>query len=492
MKLIFNLKRLIKTSFVQPLLLVLATGLALNGWADAAVQEEQTPKAPASEINSQSPVAQDTGDAEQPKGRLPLDELRAFTEVMERIKKAYVEEVDDRTLLENAIQGMLSGLDPHSAYLKPDDFKELEENTSGEFGGLGIEVGMEDGFIKVVSPIDDTPASKAGVQAGDLIIKLDGVSVKGMSLGESVDKMRGKAGTPIKLTIVREGAEKPIEIALERAVIKVQSVKARQLEPGYGYIRVSQFQADTGNELVDTLKELKREQKEGKLHGLVLDLRNNPGGVLQAAVGVTDAFISEGLIVYTEGRIPNSELSFNATADDPSEGVPLVVLINGGSASASEIVAGALQDHKRAVLMGTESFGKGSVQTVLPLSVDSAKGLKLTTALYYTPNGRSIQAEGIKPDIVVQRAKVTPIDAPQQYKEADLQRHLGNGNKDDESNSKKAKSAKVEEEIAELLAQDYQLNQALNVLKGMHINAVTAVKPEAKKTAALKPMKTAP
>ncbi|WP_419832932.1 S41 family peptidase [Endozoicomonas atrinae] len=487
MNLIFNLNRLFKASS-----LVLATGLALNGWADTAGQGSEVSDTPASENNSQSAVAQDSGHAEQPKGKLPLDDLRAFTEVMERIKKAYVEEVDDRTLLENAIQGMLSGLDPHSAYLKPDDFKELEENTSGEFGGLGIEVGMEDGFIKVVSPIDDTPASKAGVQAGDLIIKLDDVSVKGMSLGESVDKMRGKAGTPIKLTIVREGEEKPLEIALERAVIKVQSVRAKHLEPGYGYIRVSQFQADTGNEVVDTLKALKKEQKDGKLQGLVLDLRNNPGGVLQAAVGVTDAFISEGLIVYTEGRIPNSELRFNASADDPSEGVPLVVLINGGSASASEIVAGALQDHKRAVLMGTESFGKGSVQTVLPLSVDSAKGLKLTTALYYTPNGRSIQAEGIKPDIVVQRAKVTPIDAPQQYKEADLQRHLSNGNKDDESNSKKARSSKTEKEIAELLAQDYQLNQALNVLKGMHINAVTAGKPEEKKTAALKPMKTAP
>ncbi len=488
MNLNFNLNRLFKASS-----LALATSLALTGWADSVSEEPQALEIPASGNASQS--VQVELDAEHPKeqkGRLPLDELRTFTEVMERIKKAYVEEVDDKTLLENAIQGMLSGLDPHSAYLKPDDFKELEENTSGEFGGLGIEVGMEDGFIKVVSPIDDTPASKAGIQAGDLIIKLDDISVKGMSLGDSVDKMRGKAGTPIKLTIVREGEEKLLDVSLERAVIKVQSVKAKTLEPGYGYIRVSQFQADTGKELVDTLNELKKKQKGDKLHGLVLDLRNNPGGVLQAAVGVTDAFISEGLIVYTEGRIPNSELRFNATADDPSQGVPLVVLINGGSASASEIVAGALQDHKRAVMMGTESFGKGSVQTVLPLSVDSEKGLKLTTALYYTPNGRSIQAEGIKPDIVVHRAKVTPIDAPQQYKEADLQRHLSNGNKDETSSGKKANSSKAEKEVAELLAQDYQLNQALNVLKGMHINAVTAGKVDEKKTAALKPMKTAP
>ncbi|MFK0571481.1 S41 family peptidase [Endozoicomonas sp.] len=501
MNLTFNLNRLFKASFFgPPTLLALATSLALTGWAaDPVGQEPQTLDIPASGNTSQAPVELEAEpaieQAEDTKGRLPLDELRAFTEVMERIKKAYVEEVDDKTLFDNAIQGMLSGLDPHSAYLKPDDFQELEENTSGEFGGLGIEVGMEDGFIKVVSPIDDTPASKAGVQAGDLIIKLDDASVKGLTLSDSVDKMRGKAGTPIKLTIVREGEGKPLEISLERAVIKVQSVRVKNLEPGYGYIRVSQFQADTGKELVDTLNELKKEQENGKLNGLVLDLRNNPGGVLQAAVGVTDAFISEGLIVYTKGRIPSSEMKFNATADDPSQGVPLVVLINGGSASASEIVAGALQDHNRAVLMGTESFGKGSVQTVLPLSVDSAKGLKLTTALYYTPKGRSIQAEGIKPDIVVQRAKVTPIDAPQQYKEADLQRHLGNGNKegnDGVSGKNNAAADKAAKEIADLLAQDYQLNQALNVLKGMHINAVTAGKSEEKKTAALKLVESKP
>lgn len=498
MNLTFNFNRLFKVSLAQSALLALATSLALTGWADSVSQEPQALDIPTSGKTSQAPVELEaelsTEQTEDIKGRLPLDELRAFTEVMERIKKAYVEEVDDKTLLENAIQGMLSGLDPHSAYLKPDDFRELEENTSGEFGGLGIEVSLEDGFIKVVSPIDDTPASKAGVQAGDLIIKLDDVSVKGLTLSDSVDKMRGKAGTPIKLTIVREGEEKPLEISLERAVIKVQSVRAKNLEPGYGYIRVSQFQADTGKELVDTLNELKKEQKHGKLHGLVLDLRNNPGGVLQAAVGVTDAFISDGLIVYTKGRIPHSELKFNATADDPSQGVPLVVLINGGSASASEIVAGALQDHNRAVLMGTESFGKGSVQTVLPLSVDSAKGLKLTTALYYTPNGRSIQAEGIKPDIEVQRAKVTPIDTSQRYKEADLQRHLSNGNKEESEplSTKKSEGRKTEKDVVDMLAQDYQLSQALNVLKGMHINAVTTGKSEEKKTAALKPMKTTP
>ncbi len=471
----FNLNRLFTVPTMALAASALATTLSLNSWAEGSADVTETA------------VVEQKQKTAAPKGRLPLDELRTFTEVMERIKKAYVEEVDDKTLLENAIQGMLSGLDPHSAYLKPDDFKELEENTSGEFGGLGIEVGMEDGFIKVVSPIDDTPAARAGVQAGDLIIKLDEESVKGMKLSDSVEKMRGKAGTPITLTIVRDGEEKPLEISLKRAVIKVQSVKAKNLEPGYGYIRISQFQADTGKELVAKLNSLKKDLGEDELNGLVLDLRNNPGGVLQAAVGVTDAFISDGLIVYTEGRIPNSELRFNATANDPSQGVPLVVLINGGSASASEIVAGALQDHNRAVLLGTESFGKGSVQTVLPLSVDSAKGLKLTTALYYTPKGRSIQAEGIKPDIVVQRSTVTPIDAPQRYKEADLQRHLSNGNKNDNGTAGKKDSGaiKAAQEIADMLANDFQLNQALNVLKGMHINRITTQKNADLQTAAL-------
>ncbi|MGI9275065.1 MAG: S41 family peptidase [Endozoicomonas sp.] len=456
MTMTFRFNRLLKAG-----VLALVTGYAVPGLTAPVGQEEKAPvPAKPAEV---SPQQEKAAKADK-KGRLPLEELRTFTEVMQRIKTAYVEEVDDKTLLDNAIQGMLSGLDPHSAYLKPDDFKELEINTSGQFGGLGIEVGMEDGFIKVISPIDDTPADKAGIQAGDLIIKLDETSVKGMTLMESVDKMRGKPGEPIKLTIVREGRTKPLEINLKRAVIKVQSVKSRMLEDGYGYIRLSQFQADTDKEVLNHLKKLK---KDTELKGLVLDLRNNPGGVLQSAVGVVDAFINKGLIVYTKGRIANSELRFNATDNDPSGGVPLVVLINGGSASASEIVAGALQDHHRAVLLGTESFGKGSVQTVLPLSIDSEKGLKLTTALYYTPSGRSIQAEGIKPDILINRARVTPVDAPTQYKEADLQGHLTNGNKDDK-NRKAGKNAKgnKEENLAE---QDYQLSQALNVLKGMHI-----------------------
>lgn len=391
---------------------------------------------------------------------LPLDDLRTFAEVMDRIKSAYVEPVSDKTLLENAIKGMLSNLDPHSAYLEPDAFRDLQESTSGEFGGLGIEVGTEDGFIKVISPIDDTPASEAGIQPGDLIIKIDGQLTKGLSMMEAVDKMRGKAGSTISLTLVREGGL-PFDVELTRAVIKVKSVKSQLLDDGYGYIRVTQFQINSGEEVGKALAKLRKANGK-KLRGLVLDLRNNPGGVLQAAVEVTDHFLKKGLIVYTEGRIANSELRFNADPADASEGVPLVVLINGGSASASEIVAGALQDHKRGVLMGTDSFGKGSVQTVLPLNNDRA--LKLTTALYFTPNGRSIQAQGIAPDIEVARAKLTRESNESGIKEADLQGHLGNGNggADKPSKSKTAAKARLQDD-------DYQLSQALNLLKGLNI-----------------------
>ncbi|WXL26218.1 S41 family peptidase [Ectopseudomonas mendocina] len=391
---------------------------------------------------------------------LPLDELRTFAEVMDRIKSAYVEPVSDKTLLENAIKGMLSNLDPHSAYLEPDDFRDLQESTSGEFGGLGIEIGTEDGFIKVVSPIDDTPASAAGIQPGDLIIKIDGHPTKDMSMMQAVDLMRGKSGSKIELTIVRDGG-KPFDVSLTRAVIKVKSVKSQFLEDGYGYIRISQFQVNTGEEVGKALDKMRKDYGK-RLRGIVLDLRNNPGGVLQAAVEVSDHFLKKGLIVYTEGRIANSELRFNADPADASDGAPLVVLINGGSASASEIVAGALQDHKRGVVMGTDSFGKGSVQTVLPLNNDRA--LKLTTALYFTPNGRSIQAQGIVPDIEVTRAKVTREQDSVGIKEADLQGHLGNGNggADRPSKDKTAKPSRPQDD-------DYQLSQALNLLKGLNI-----------------------
>jgi carboxyl-terminal processing protease len=395
-----------------------------------------------------------------PNAPLPLDELRTFAEVMDRIKSAYVEPVSDKTLLENAIKGMLSNLDPHSAYLEPDDFRDLQESTSGEFGGLGIEIGTEDGFIKVISPIDETPASAAGIQPGDLIVKIDGHPTKGMSMMEAVELMRGKTGSKIELTLVREGG-KPFDVELTRAVIKVKSVRSQFLEDGYGYIRISQFQVNTGEEVGKALNKLRKDNGK-KLRGIILDLRNNPGGVLQAAVEVSDHFLKSGLIVYTEGRIANSELRFNADPADASEGAPLVVLINGGSASASEIVAGALQDHKRGVLMGTDSFGKGSVQTVLPLNNDRA--LKLTTALYFTPKGRSIQAQGIVPDIEVARAKVTREQDTASIKEADLQGHLGNGNGGAErpSKGKTAPQSRPQDD-------DYQLSQALNLLKGLNV-----------------------
>ncbi|BCR26589.1 S41 family peptidase [Aquipseudomonas alcaligenes] len=424
--------------------LALALGLMLGSPTLLAAEAVEVPAVEA--VNGKAP--------------LPLEELRTFAEVMDRIKAAYVEPVDDKTLLENAIKGMLGNLDPHSAYLEPEAFAELQESTSGEFGGLGIEVGTEDGFIKVVSPIDDTPASKAGIQPGDLIVKIDGQPTKGLSLMEAVDKMRGKAGSKINLTLVREGG-KPFDVELTRAVIKVKSVRSQLLEDGYGLIRISQFQVNTGEEVGKALAKLRKDNGK-KLRGLVLDLRNNPGGVLQAAVEVADHFLKKGLIVYTEGRIANSELRFNADPADASEGVPLVVLINGGSASASEIVAGALQDHKRGVLMGTDSFGKGSVQTVLPLNNDRA--LKLTTALYFTPNGRSIQAQGIVPDIEVARAKLTREDGGELIKEADLAGHLGNGNggADKPSGSKQQKAPRPQDD-------DYQLSQALNLLKGLNV-----------------------
>ncbi len=395
---------------------------------------------------------------------LPLEELRTFTEVFAKLKKEYVEPVDDKTLLENAIRGMLSGLDPHSAYLDPDDFRELQVGTTGEFGGLGIEVGMEDGFVKVISPIDDTPAARGGVKSGDLIIRLDDTPVKGLTLGEAVKIMRGKPGTDIILTIVREGEDKPLKVAITRDVIKVKSVKSHMLEHDFGYVRITNFQSKTGDNMLKAVKRLEKDNG-GPMKGMVLDLRNNPGGVLSAAVEVSDAFLTKGLIVYTEGRDKSSRLSFNATPNDVLNGAPLVVLVNGGSASASEIVAGALQDHKRAIIMGSKTFGKGSVQTILPMANDSA--LKLTTARYYTPSGRSIQAEGITPHIPLERVKVAEVEKPvERIKEADLNRHLLN-NKQKQSDEQAA--ATDEEQRAALAGEDYQLYEALNLLKALQI-----------------------
>ena len=408
------------------------------------------------------------GEAKVAPSRLPLEELRAFAEIFERIRTSYVETVDDKTLLENAIHGMLGGLDPHSSYLGEEDFEDLRANTSGKFGGLGIEVGMEDGLIKVVSPIDDTPAQKAGVLAGDLIIKLDDTPVKGLGLSEAIDKMRGEPGSPIVLTILREGENKPLEISLKRAEIKITSVKHKLLDDQYGYIRITQFQENTGLDVSNALQVL-TEKSDQPLKGVILDLRNNPGGVLDAAVAVSDAFLESGLIVYTKGRIANADVQYEATIDTPAPELPLVVLINGGSASASEIVAGALQDHGRAVIMGTQSFGKGSVQTVLPLNGEHA--LKLTTARYYTPNGRSIQAQGITPDIEVHQGKFTPENESRFYKEADLSGHLENPAEDDQTSpadqEKQEKEPNQKIKSQALITNDYQMHQALIMLKGM-------------------------
>jgi len=398
--------------------------------------------------------------------QIPLEALRSFTDAYSRIKNDYVEEVDDKELLENAIRGMLSGLDPHSSYLNGEEFRDLQIGTTGEFGGLGIEVGMEAGFVKVISPIDDTPAERAGVHAGDLIIRLNEEPVKGKSLSDAVKIMRGKPGSKIVLTIIREGEEKPLKLTIIRAIIKVTSVKSRMLDKGFGYIRVTQFQSNSGPNLVKAASELKK-KFGGPLKGMVLDLRNNPGGVLSAAVQISDAFMDKGLIVYTEGRVNDSKLRFNAAPGDVLDGMPLVILINGGSASASEIVAGALQDHKRAILMGTRSFGKGSVQTIMPARGGTA--IKLTTARYYTPNGRSIQAEGIEPDIEVKRRRLSAVVKPviETLKEKDLSGHLTNGNGNEEGDDKKSETA--EDKAGKLAQDDYQLFEALNLLKGLNI-----------------------
>lgn len=428
---------------------------------------------------------------------LPIEDLRTFAEVYSAIKQGYVEPVEDKKMISNAISGMLSNLDPHSSYLDADAFKDLQVGTQGEFGGLGIEVGMEDGLVKVVSPIEDTPAYRAGVKAGDLIFKLDDTPVKGLTLSDAVKKMRGKPKTSLKLGILRKGETKPLEITLVREVIKVQSVKSKIIEPGYAWVRITQFQETT---IPDLAKHLTNVYKEGELKGLVLDLRNDPGGLLHGAIGVSAAFLPpEVKIVSTDGRTEDAKQEFLArprdylrgTREDPLrtlpvgvKKVPMVVLVNGGSASASEIVAGALQDHKRAAIVGTQTFGKGSVQSVLPLPGNTA--IKLTTARYYTPEGRSIQAKGITPDIIVEESANGAANNPR-IREADLERHLEN-NREAESqktdiktppkpaakNGKDGKDAKdSDDEMPARLEyaskEDYQFQQALNILKGSQI-----------------------
>jgi len=403
---------------------------------------------------------------------LPLNELRNFSDIFARIKTDYVEDVDDKTLLEYAIRGMLSGLDPHSTYLNPDEYKELKIGTTGKFGGLGIQVGMEDGFVKVISPIDDTPAFRAGLEAGDLIIRLNEKSVKGMTLNDAVKIMRGDPGTDIKLTVIREGADKPLPFTVTRAIISVKSVKSRILEPDFGYIRISNFQSKTARDLVSEVSSLKKENKK-ELKGLVLDLRNNPGGVLSAAADVSDAFINDGKLVFTKGRIDNSRFEFNAKPGDIMNGLPVVVLINGGSASASEIVAGALQDHHRAVIMGSKSFGKGSVQTIQELR--SGGAVKITTARYFTPSGRSIQGEGITPDIILDRYEIKDSKdvSSLRIKESDLNHSISNPTKSQEAIKKATEEGEPEGEEKKLkklkASEDFQLYEALLLLKGLSI-----------------------
>ncbi|EPJ44876.1 MAG: carboxyl-terminal protease [Osedax symbiont Rs1] len=384
---------------------------------------------------------------------LPLAEIRRFSEVFDRIKAAYVEPVSDSKLLEDAIRGMLIGLDPHSSYLVEDQFSDLQEQTSGQFSGVGIEISQSEGVIRVITPIDDTPAMRAGIKAGDLIIKIDAKIIQSIGVEKAIGMMRGKPGSEVVLTIVRDSEKAPFDISIERAIIKVTSVRSRTLAEGIGYIRISQFQHRTAEDMKKALDEF---QADIPLSGLILDLRNNPGGTLRGAVDVTDAFVSEGMIVSTRGRIANSKMTFEATPKMLVADIPIIVLINSGSASASEIVAGALQDKSRALIMGTTSFGKGSVQTVLQLT--GRRGIKLTTARYYTPNGRSIQAKGIIPDIMVEQAKVEPLKRRKLVAEKDLTGHLEADNIDISAvlNSK-------------LIETDFQLYEALNLIKGLII-----------------------
>jgi carboxyl-terminal processing protease len=408
-------------------------------------------------------LADEKSTANTTTGLLPLEELRTFTRVYDHVRSGYVDDISDAQLLEYAIKGMIAELDPHSAYLDKEAFADLQANTSGEFGGVGLEVSLDDGYVKVVTPIDDSPSAKAGILAGDIVVRIDDKPVKGMDLNKAVNLMRGPKNSPIKITVMRDGVDQPIDFDLLRDIIKVQSVRTRLLEQDYFYIRIAQFQLDTGKEMGKKIQDQLKKNHDTK--GIILDLRNNPGGVLQASVEVVDAFLDGGQVVYTQGRLDNSNISYNAEAGDITGGLPLVVLINDGSASASEIVAGALQDHKRAIIMGTRSFGKGSVQSVIPISNDRA--VKLTTALYYTPNGRSIQAQGIEPDVEVERVQVAAIAQNSGVTEADLARHLGNGKGGKESTSKERANRRITS--AELLQEDNQLHEALNLLKGLNI-----------------------
>jgi len=398
------------------------------------------------------------------------ENLDLFGDIFERIRSSYVEEIDEEKLIESAISGMLSSLDPHSSYMAPEDFSTMQVQTRGEFGGLGIEVTQENGFIKVVSPIDDTPAANAGIEAGDFITKVDGESTLGKTLDEAVDKMRGPVGSEIIITVVREGVDEPFDVSIIRDTIEIKAVKART-EGKTIVLRVSSFTSKTYPNLKDSLeKEIKAAGGLENVNGVVVDLRNNPGGLLNQAIRVSDAFLESGEIVSTRGRAAGDAERYNATPGDLTNGKPVVVLINGGSASASEIVAGALQDHHRAIIVGTKSFGKGSVQTIIPLSSDGA-AMRLTTARYYTPSGRSIQSLGVSPDILVKQRVRSDEDPEKDQKfqrfEADLENSLSNDSLTEDERNFLENERKQQEETAKMRNDDYQLSYALDVLKGL-------------------------
>ncbi len=390
-------------------------------------------------------------------------ELQLFTDVLAIVRRSYVEEVPMKDLVYGAINGMLAALDPHSSFMPPDVYKEMKIDTRGEFGGLGIEITIRDGALTIVSPIEDTPAFRAGLQAGDQILKIEDKLTKDMSIMDAVKLMRGPKGAKITITILRQSFEKPQEYTLEREIIKIKSVKGKTLQEGYAYLRITQFQERTGDDLLRLLQTL-RDANQGQLKGLILDLRNNPGGLLEQAVSVSDAFLRQGLIVYTDGREEGSKMEFTAQDPGTEPGYPMVVLVNGGSASASEIVAGALQDHGRAVILGTQSFGKGSVQTILPLSDNS--GLRLTTARYFTPQGTSIQAKGITPDIVVDQLELQASKEGRSFREEDLKNHF-------ETPRPPQGDTEPEGELQPLpdgdIQRDYQLMRALDLLKGLQL-----------------------
>jgi carboxyl-terminal processing protease len=445
------------------LLIILLTTTFLAGWAPLSwAQDEGKPTKETAAKKS----PQETDDE-------TYRQLDLFGEVFERVREQYVDETPDKTLVENAINGMLSSLDPHSGYLNDDGLKDMQVQTRGEFGGLGIEVTQEDGMIKVVTPIDDTPAFRAGIQSGDFITHLDGKPMIGLNLSEAVDQLRGKVGSKITLTIRREGQTQPLKISLVRDTIKIQSVRHR-IEDDVGYIRITSFNDNTSNALHKAIEDI-RKQRGQKLLGYVLDLRNNPGGLLDQAIEVSDTFLDKGEIVSTRGRNDKDTRRDNATGGDMANGLPIVVLINGGSASAAEIVAGALQDHRRAILLGTQSFGKGSVQTVIPLPSHGA--MKLTTARYYTPSGRSIQAKGISPDITVEPAKIEQSEEGDRVKESDLKGALVNPDNDStpattpptEGELQADEAPKKLDAAAEQAKNDYQLQRALDLIRGLSL-----------------------